>query len=53
MYVSALDEVCSGICIDGLPRIGAWRREGGNYAESDGPLSPAVTASSAGRWPTN
>jgi hypothetical protein len=47
-YISALDAVCSEICIDRLPCVRQCRREGQNYAESVAPMSSAKTAAAAG-----
>jgi hypothetical protein len=46
-YVSALDAVCSEICIDNLRRVPQCRREGQYYVESIAPMlsaNPAATA---------
>jgi hypothetical protein len=47
-YVSALDAVCSEICIDSLLRVRGCRRERQNYVESVAPMSSAKTAAAAG-----
>ena len=43
MYASASNDVRSGICIGALSHAGQSRRDDEIYAESNAPLSPAMT----------